>query len=144
MKKPQSKHKKATKKELNDRILTIEQLIVKGYSYPEIFHFTAENYNISERQTRDYIAKVYGAMQKVYDEKHAHYKKLIVERFENVYKKAEQNNNYTACVQALNGMAKILGLSVDKIEATIKQSYSEWVEEQKKGNKVYIDGGNWG
>ncbi len=134
MKKPQSKHDKANKKELNDRILTIEQLIVKGYSYPEIFHFTAEKYNISERQTRDYIAKVYESMQKIYDEKHAHYKKLIIERFENIYKKAEHNDNYTACVQALNGLSKVLGLSIDKIEATIKQTYSDWVEEQKNKN----------
>ena len=47
--------KKGTDAQIKTRIATIAEMLIKGYSRENIFRHSAENWNIGERQTENYI-----------------------------------------------------------------------------------------
>jgi len=126
------KQKKACNPEVLKRVFEIEQLIAQCWSYSQIVRYSAEKWGIAERQTTEYIQRVYAHFKQDFEKNHDKYKEILVNNYLEIARKAYTNNNFSASVQALNGLSKILGLSIDKVDATFRQTYSDWIEGQKK------------
>lgn len=130
-----AKVKKSTNAEIEKRIFEIEQLVIRGYSYSQIIRYASEKWKITSRQTDEYISRVKDVLKKQFEENKDKYKEMLVNQYMEIYKKAIESKNFSAGVQALNGLSKIMGLQIDKVEATVKQTYSEWIESQDGDKK---------
>lgn len=129
------KFKKSTNAEIEKRIFEVERLIIEGNSYSQIIRYASENWGITSRQTDEYISRVKDVLKKQFEENKDKYKEMLVNQYMEIYKKAIESKNFSAGVQALNGLSKIMGLQIDKVEATVKQTYSEWIESQDGDKK---------
>jgi len=61
---------KGTNAEIELRIATVYEMVVKGCSKKYILRYCAENFNIETRQTEHYLKRVHDDIKKNYGEKY--------------------------------------------------------------------------
>ena len=115
---------KQTDAEIELRIATLYEMIVKGCSRSYIVRYCSENYKITERHVDTYLSKVKDLIQKTYGQE---YKETILSnhlaQLENLYEKNYTIEDFRECRNIIDSRNKLLGLNAPvKTETTIKGS----------------------
>lgn len=116
--------RKATKPEVEQRILVIYQLCCKGYSFTEIVQYCKQKYEIKKTQTSKYIKRAYKKILENNKGEIENKRAEAITRYLSWLKKAEEKGNITDAVKIQSRIDKINGLEVENInvsgEITIK------------------------
>ena len=107
--------KKATKTEINDRILETAKLIGEGKPRFQIVDILCDLYNISIPQADRYIGMVYQSIRDNY----ADAAELLLSRYDDLYQKAVLENDKLLAKQIQDSIAKITVLKDKKIDVDI-------------------------
>lgn len=109
--KPITKPKKATNAEIDLRVSSVYEMIVKGHTRSMIVRFSSENWGIGERQTEDYIASARKLINENYGEK---YRENILEKhlaqLDKLYAKNYANEDFRECRNLIESVSKLLGV----------------------------------
>ena len=111
---------KSTDAELELRIATVYEMVVKGASRKYIVRYGSETWNISSRQIDDYLKRVYEEIKETYGE---NYKKDILSKqlaqLDDLYVKNYTIEDFRECRTIIESKSKLLGLNeVKKIDVT--------------------------
>jgi len=100
---------KCTKAEKTKRIYQVQQLIIDGYGNYEIIQYIADNWNLTERQARNYIKLANELIQEIYDKE---IKSKLAWKFvarRRMYRKAMQSEQYALALQILKDISELEG-----------------------------------
>ena len=113
---------KASDAEIELRIQTVAEMLIKAQGRENILRYCAENWGIRERQADNYISR---AIDKI--KKNKEFLDLEQEislqkaRFEDLYQKNYTIQDYREARQVLDSIAKLLGLNKpEKLDHTTK------------------------
>lgn len=111
---------KATDAEIQIRINTIFDMVVKGISRKNIVRYCAENFKIESRQVDEYLSRVYDEIKETYSKEDK--EKLIskqMAQLDDLYLKSYNNEDYRECRSIIESRSKLLGLNApDKTDVT--------------------------
>lgn len=122
---------KSTDAEIELRIATLYEMIVKGSSYVYIVRYASTEWKISSRQVDTYILKAKEQIKETYGQE---YKETILSnhlaQLENLYEKNYTIEDFRECRNIIDSRNKLLGLNApDKItlggENIIKISFKD-------------------
>lgn len=103
---------KGTNAEIELRIATVYEMVVKGCSKKYILRYCAENFNIETRQTEHYLKRVHDDIKENYGEK---YKEDLIEKqlaqLDNLYVKNYTIEDFRECRNVIESKSKLLGLN---------------------------------
>lgn len=125
--------KRATKRQIDERILKVYEFLLSGKTNPFILRYSAENWNLETRQTETYIAEAYKLYRKALDHKiddltAKHYTMLM-----DLYEKNYEIGDYRECRAILETLAKLLGLNQpEKLEITESLSEAKRIANELK------------
>ena len=102
---------KATNAEIELRVSTVSEMIIKGQGREKIIRFGSENWNVGERQIENYISKAWGKIERNTDFDIKQELKLQRARFEDLFQKNYTIQDYREARQVLDSIAKLLGLN---------------------------------
>lgn len=119
---------KATDAEIQLRLDTIYEMVVKGASRKYIVRYCSENYKISSRQTDEYLSRVYDEIKSTFttEDKQSIISKHLAQ-LENLYQKNYTIEDFRECRNILDSISKLIGLNApEKTDITTNgQSISE-------------------
>lgn len=133
---------KSTNAEIELRISTISEMVVKGYTRDKIIRYASAEWKVSERTTDTYLKKAWDKIHKStnYDLKQE--VTLQRARFEDLYSKNYNIQDYRECRQVLDSLAKLLGVNKPdqhEIDTNNKHSFEVTPEIVDKVFKAYED-----
>ena len=112
---------KRNKTEVEKVFLDVLELHVNGYSRKQILKYCAETHKLAERQTGNYLAKVYDEISNNSAEYKEKLIKQSVRRFNDLYEKNSAIQDYRECRAVQESIIKLFGLSApDKTDITTK------------------------
>lgn len=100
---------KATNAEIELRVSTVSEMLIKGQGRDKIIRYGSENWNVGERQIENYIAKAWDKIEKNTDYQLAQEIHLARARLEDLYSKNYTIQDYRECRQVLDSLSKLLG-----------------------------------
>jgi len=103
---------KATDAEIQLRINTIFEMVVKGASRKYIVRYCAENFKIESRQVDEYLSRVYDEIKETYTQEDK--EKLIskqMAQLDDLYVKNYTIEDFRECRNIIESKAKLLGLN---------------------------------
>jgi hypothetical protein len=104
---------KSTDAEINIRHATVAEMLVKGQSRQDILQYASNTWKVSDRTADEYIAKAWAKLKKSINDDIDNYKSLLINRFEDLYKRNYNIQDYRECRQVLGDLSKIIGLSAE-------------------------------
>lgn len=103
---------KSTNAEIELRLATIYEMVVKGASRKYIVRYCSEKFEITSRQTDEYLKRVYDEIKETYGE---NYKKRIIEKqlaqLDDLYVKNYTIEDFRECRNIIESKSKLLGLN---------------------------------
>lgn len=130
---------KGSNAEIELRIQTVYEMIIKGATRPFILRYAAEKWDLKERQTDTYIGIANERIQEVFNEKDG--QKLIdkhLEKLSDLYVKNYTIENFRECRNVLESERKLLGLDQPVKSENINKNYDmimkpeDFIENVKK------------
>lgn len=116
---------KSSKAELDLVLETVIEMIIKGHTRTDIIrHFQKDENKInakSERSVDYYISNAREEIKKRFEPQKEALIALAVMRYEDLYKKNYQIQDFRECRSVQDSLNKITGISVDKTELTIRE-----------------------
>jgi hypothetical protein len=110
---------KRTSTEAENIFLEVLELYINGYSRKQIVQYCSETHHISERQTDNYLAKVYDEISNNQAEHKTKLIKQSIRRFNDLYEKNSAIQDYRECRAVQESIIKLFGLaSPDKVDHT--------------------------
>lgn len=124
---------KATNAEIELRLATIYEMVVKGCSRKYIVRYCSESFKITSRQTDEYLSRVYNEIKELYGDE---YKKTIIQKqlaqLDDLYVKNYTIEDFRECRNIIESKNKMLGLNQpDKTQVELKlgvQFDSEYID----------------
>ena len=103
---------KATDAEIQLRIDTIYEMVVKGASRKYIVRYCSEKFKISSRQTDEYLSRVYDEIKNTFDtEKKQQIISKQLAQLDDLYVKNYTIEDYRECRNIIESRSKLLGLN---------------------------------
>lgn len=102
---------KATDIEIERRIMTVYEMIIKGVSKPFIVRYASEKWGITERQTETYLKRANDITKKTFGKRKR--ERLILEhqaKLSDLYVKNYKIEDFRECRNLLESERKLLGL----------------------------------
>lgn len=124
---------KASNAEMELRIQTVYEMIVKGATRPFILRYTAEKWNLSERQTDTYISEANERIKSTFNDKDR--LRLINEhraKLSDLYVKNYAIEDFRECRNILESERKLLGLDEPIKQVEIQIGVNDTLEEAKR------------
>lgn len=111
-----TKSKKSTKAGIIARLMILEQLLLKGWSYGQIVEYGRRNWDIGRANISKYLEQIREKWSEVYAEQSKTNLELAINRREMLYKKTLAEDDKALALMILNSLDKIKGLFVDRVE----------------------------
>lgn len=113
---------KSTDAEIELRIATVYEMVIKGASRKYIMRYCAENWNLASRQVDTYLKRVDIQIKKTYNDK---YRESLIQKqmaqLDDLYVKNYTIEDFRECRSIIESRSKMLGLNAaDKIDQNIK------------------------
>lgn len=103
---------KSTDAEIELRIATVYEMVVKGASRKYIVRYCAENWNIASRQVDEYLKRVYEDIKEAYGDE---YKEQVLNKqlaqLDDLYVKNYTIEDFRECRNIIESKSKLLGLN---------------------------------
>lgn len=100
--------RKSTNKEIDDRINTVYELLLKAYSRTQIVRFCSDNWNVGERQAENYMARARQLMQLDAELERPQWLAAAIARLQEYERRASDKNQITTAIKALEDQARLL------------------------------------
>lgn len=100
---------KSSRFELEQRLERVEEMLCSGLATERVLTKVAEEYDITTRQARNYISKVYARWQKQAMVDAPYRREKLFRMTERFYARAVANRQYALASQALGLLAKMAG-----------------------------------
>lgn len=100
---------KSSSVELEERLERVEELMCSGLALERVLTKIADDYDITTRQARNYINKVYARWQKQAALDAPHRREKLFRMTERFYARAVANKQWSAAAHALTLLAKMAG-----------------------------------
>lgn len=99
----------------------IMELWINGYTRKAIVQYCAENHNISDRQTDNYLAKVYKEISNNHKEHRVKLVNQSLRRYNDLYDRNLAVQDYRECRSVQDSIVKLFGIAEPyKIDHTTK------------------------
>lgn len=100
--------KKSTNTEIDERVNTVYDLLLRAYSRHQIVQHAANTWQVSARQTDDYIARARLLMQLDAELERPQWLAAAIARLQDYERRASDNNQISIALKALEDQAKLL------------------------------------
>jgi len=100
---------KSSRAALEERLEQVEEMLCAGVALERVQRKIADDYGVSTRQARNYIARVYTRWQQQSKQDAPHRREKLYRMAERFYARALANKQYTAAANALALLAKMSG-----------------------------------
>lgn len=117
---PSTKHRKSNRLEAAERASFVKRLFLQSKERSEIVRICSQKWGISERQIVNYMAKARRDIQKEFHKRDALSLTWHIKARQNIIDKCIEANQPHAALSALQDIAKLQGLYIDKSEVTGK------------------------
>ena len=111
--------KKSTKAEVEIRIAEIAKLLIEGKPTQYIIPYSAKKWEIGVRQTTNYIKRATEKITKSVNKNLERDFSLAVQRFQDLYNKAYDNNDLRLCRMINKDLSELQELSKHRIEHNV-------------------------
>jgi hypothetical protein len=106
---------KATDIEIEVRIKTVAEMIIKGYSKEKIVRYSAENWKINLRQTETYIQRAHETfVQEAYSKEIDLHLNIAINQLKDLYQKSYAIQDYAECRRILTDLSSMIGFGAAK------------------------------
>lgn len=99
---------RASADEAKRRANKIIELLNMGNATQDIIHYAARNWQIGERQCKEYIARARKEISALLDIERDEHLTLIFSRYDTIYKKAMRADDYRSAISALGSMLNMI------------------------------------
>ena len=100
--------KKATNIEIDKRIPTIYDLLLRGYSKTQIARYCAENFQVNLRQTEEYLSRARKLQEKDAQLERPQWLTGAIARLADYERRASMENQLQTAIRAVEMQAKLL------------------------------------
>ena len=100
--------KKSTNVEIDERINTVYNLLLRAYSRTQIVHYCAEHWDLAERQAENYIARARKLQQLDAELERPEWLASAIARLQEYERRASDKNQISIALKALEDQAKLL------------------------------------
>jgi hypothetical protein len=100
--------KKSTNVEIDERVNTVYDLLLRAYSRTQILRYAAETWNVSERQGELYMARARQLMQLDAELERPQWLAAAIARLQEYERRASDKNQISIAIKALEDQAKLL------------------------------------
>lgn len=101
---------KSTDAEILLRVSTVVEMLMKGQERQDIIQYCAKKWNINERQADVYIKKAKERIKRNKDADLDYHISLSIMRYQDLYKRNFNIQDYRECRQVQGDLAKLLGI----------------------------------
>ena len=100
--------KKGTNVEVDGRVNAVYDLLLQAYNRTQIVRHCAEEWDISERQAENYIARARKLQQEVAEQNRDEWLMAALSRLQDCEREARKRGNLGIAIKALENQAKLL------------------------------------
>ena len=100
--------KKSTNVEIDERVNTVYDLLLRAYSRTQILRYAAETWDVSERQAELYMSRARQLMQLDAELERPQWLAAAVARLADYERQARDKGNLSIAIKALEDQAKLL------------------------------------
>ena len=100
--------KKSTNVEIDERINTVYDLLLRAYSRTQIVRYCAEHWDLAERQAENYMARARQLMQLDAELERPQWLAAAVARLQEYERRASDKQQISIAIKALEDQAKLL------------------------------------
>ena len=100
--------KKGTNVEVDARVNTVYDLLLHAYSRTQIVRYCAEEWDISERQAENYIARARKLQQEVAEQNRDEWLVAALSRLQDCEREARKRGNLGIAIKAMETQARLL------------------------------------
>jgi|TARA_R100001480_G_scaffold30691_2_gene41668 hypothetical protein len=104
--------KKSTNLEIQERVNTIYQLLIKSWSRFDILQYAATEWNLSSRQTDEYLARARKLIEEDSAIERPQWLAAAVRRLAEYEKRAGRDDQVQTAIKALETQAKLLRFDI--------------------------------
>ena len=104
--------KKSTNVEIDERINTVYDLLLRAYSRTQIVRYCAEHWNVGERQAENYMARARQLQQLDAELERPQWLAAAVARLQDYEREARAKGNLGIAIKALEDQAKLLRFEI--------------------------------
>ena len=102
--------------EIDRRIQTISKSIIDGWHSSEIVEHYTKEYKITPAQVYTYIKRARNLIKESISNDLAYEISKAQQRYETIYRKASEANQFNAAVSAVRGICELRGLNKENLE----------------------------
>ncbi len=106
--------KKSTDAELQIRYATIAEMLIKGQSRQDILQYSSKTWGVCDRTTDEYIARSWTKIKSSVNDDIEKNVALAIARYNDLYKRNFNIQDYRECRQVQGDIVKLLGLNSEK------------------------------
>jgi len=100
--------KKSTNTEIDDRVNTIYDLLLRAYSRTQIIRFCSDTWGVGDRQAENYMARARQLMQLDAELERPQWLAAAIARLQEYERRASDKNQISIALKALEDQAKLL------------------------------------
>ena len=100
--------KKSTNTEIDERVNTVYDLLLRAHSRTQILRYAAETWQVSERQAELYMSRARQLMQLDAELERPQWLAAAVARLQDYEREARAKGNLSIAIKALEDQAKLL------------------------------------
>lgn len=104
--------KKSTNVEIDERINTVYDLLLRAYSRTQIVRYCAEHWNVGERQAENYMARARQLQQLDAELERPQWLASAISRLQDYERLARDKGNLSIAIKALEDQAKLLRFEI--------------------------------
>ena len=105
---------KSDSSEMEKRVNTVYLMLLQGFQRKQVIQYCADNFNIGERQTDEYLGKAREIIKSNIDCDTSNKKNEVLNQFYDLYQKNYALEDYRECKSVLLAIASILGVEAPK------------------------------
>jgi hypothetical protein len=100
--------KKSTNVEIDERVNTVYDLLLRAYSRTQILRYASETWDVSERQAELYMSRARQLMQLDAELERPQWLAAAIARLQDYERQAREKGNLGIAIKALEDQAKLL------------------------------------
>lgn len=104
--------KKSTNTEIDERVNTVYDLLLRAHSRTQIVRYAAETWQVSERQAELYMSRARQLMQLDAELERPQWLAAAVARLQDYEREARAKGNLSIAIKALEDQAKLLRFEI--------------------------------
>jgi hypothetical protein len=104
--------KKSTNVEIDERVNTVYDLLLRAYSRTQIVRYCAEHWNVGERQAENYMARARQLQQLDAELERPQWLAAAIARLQDYERQAREKGNLSIAIKALEDQAKLLRFEI--------------------------------